>query len=57
MSLYECAIRYTINVKNVHTGEVNTMNTMEFVKFKQNPEPVGVRVVEGWAISDTANWI
>ena len=51
-----CAIRYTINVKNVHTGEVNTMNTMEFVKFTQNPEPVGVRVVEGWAISDTANW-
>lgn len=26
--------------------------TMEFVKFKENPEPIGVRVIEGWALSD-----
>jgi hypothetical protein len=25
---------------------------MEFVKFKENPDPIGVRVVEGWALSD-----
>ena len=48
-----CAIRYTVKVKNLHTGEEITQNTMEFVTFKENPEPIGVRVVEGWALSDS----
>ena len=26
---------------------------MEFVTFKDNPDPIGVRVVEGWALSDS----
>jgi len=26
---------------------------MEFVTFRENPAPVGVRVVEGWALSDS----
>lgn len=26
---------------------------MEFVKFKDNGGDIGVRVVEGWALSDT----
>ena len=41
-----CAIRYT--------GEEFIQNTMEFVKFKMNPDPIGARVVEGWALSDLA---
>ncbi len=47
-----CAIRYTVKIKNLDTGEEILQNTMEFVKFKMNPEPIGVRVVEGWALSD-----
>jgi len=43
-----CAIRYTVKIKNLHTGEETLQHTMEFVKFKENPEPIGVRVVEGW---------
>ena len=48
-----CAIRYTVKIRNLHTGEEIFQNTMEFVQFKENPEPVGVRVVEGWALSDS----
>ena len=48
-----CAIRYTVKIKNLYTGEEILQNTMEFVQFKENPEPVGVRVVEGWALSDS----
>ncbi|MFV0400344.1 MAG: hypothetical protein ACK5LX_06945 [Oscillospiraceae bacterium] len=48
-----CAIRYTVKIKNLHTGEEVVQHTMEFVNFKENPEPVGVRVVEGWALSDS----
>lgn len=47
-----CAIRYTVKIKNLETNEKILQNTMEFVKFKNNPEPIGVRVVEGWALSD-----
>lgn len=47
------AIRYTVKVKNLDTGEEILQNTMEFVNFKENPEPTGVRVVEGWALSDS----
>ena len=47
-----CAIRYTVKIKNLDTGKEILQNTMEFVKFKENPDPIGVRVVEGWALSD-----
>ena len=47
-----CAIRYVVYVTNLDTGERFTQNTMEFVKFKDNPDPIGARVVEGWALSD-----
>ncbi|SCP99451.1 hypothetical protein [Anaerobium acetethylicum] len=33
------------------TGEKIEQMTMEFVNFKDNPEPIGARVVEGWALS------
>ncbi len=49
-----CAIRYTVKIKSLDTGKEFLQNTMEFVKFKQNPDPIGVRVVEGWALSDLA---
>jgi hypothetical protein len=47
------AIRYSVYVTNKKTGEKSVLNTMEFVHFKDNPEPIGTRVIEGWAISDT----
>jgi hypothetical protein len=47
-----CAIRYNVFVTNKQTGETIKQMTMEFVKFKDNPEPIGARVVEGWALSD-----
>lgn len=49
-----CAIRYTVKVTNLHTRKVITQHTMEFVKFKDNGDERGVRVVEGWALSDSA---
>lgn len=47
-----CAIRYTVKIRNLDAGDEILQNTMEFVKFKKNPDPIGVRVVEGWALSD-----
>ncbi len=47
-----CAIRYKVVATNKKTGEKTDMETMEFVQFKDNPEPIGARVVEGWALSD-----
>ncbi len=47
-----CAIRYTVKTKNLDTGEEFLQNTMEFVKFKDNPDPICARVVESWALSD-----
>ena len=47
-----CAIRYNVLVTNKQTGETIKQMTMEFVKFKDNPEPIGARVIEGWALSD-----
>jgi hypothetical protein len=47
-----CAIRYTVKIKNIESGKEYIQHTMEFVKFKENSEPIGVRVVEGWALSD-----
>lgn len=49
-----CAIRYTVKIKNLDTGKEVLQHTMEFVNFKDNPDPIGVRVVEGWALSDFA---
>lgn len=46
------AIRYSVHVTNKATGEKMEQKTMEFVRFKNNPEPIGARVIEGWAISD-----
>lgn len=48
-----CAIRYSVRIRNLDTGKEMLQHTMEFVNFKDNPEPAGVRVVEGWALSDT----
>jgi hypothetical protein len=47
-----CAIRYNVVVTNKQTGERFEQMTMEFVKFKDNPEPIGARVIEGFALSD-----
>ena len=46
-----CAIRYDVIHIDKKTGEETTLESMEFVKFKQLPEPYGVKVVEGWATS------
>ncbi len=48
-----CAIRYTVKVKNLDTGTEILQHTMEFVRFKDNGDERGVRVVEGWALSDS----
>jgi hypothetical protein len=46
------AIRYTTFITDKQTGKKSELRTMEFVQFKDNPAPIGARVVEGWAISD-----
>lgn len=46
-----CAIRYTVYNVNKNTGEEVEQESMEFVHFKDNPDPIGVRVIEGWATS------
>lgn len=46
------AIRYIVKVTSRKTGKTVTQHTMEFVHFKDNPDPIGVRVIEGWALSD-----
>ncbi len=48
-----CAIRYKVHITNKKTGETMEQMTMEFVHFKDNPDPTGARVIEGWALSDT----
>jgi len=47
-----CAIRYSVHITNKKTGEKIEQMTMEFVNFKDNPDPIGARVIEGWALSD-----
>lgn len=49
-----CAIRYTVKVKNLDTGKEMLQHTMEFVHFKDNGGDIGVRVIEGWALNDSA---
>jgi len=46
-----CAIRYDVVHIDKQTGEKTSLESMEFVKFKLLPEPLGVKVVEGWATS------
>lgn len=46
------AIRYEVKITNKLTGETIDQMTMEFVNFKDNQDPVGARVIEGWALSD-----
>lgn len=48
-----CGIRYCVHITNKKTGVKFEQMTMEFVNFKDNPEPLGARVIEGWALSDT----
>ena len=43
------AIRYSVCSTNRKTGEKRTYQVKEFVHFKNNPEPIGARVIEGWA--------
>ncbi len=50
-----CAIRYSSKNRNLDTGKEVVQQVMEFVRFKVNPAPIGVRVVEGWAISTRPN--
>ena len=47
-----CGIRYKVFITNKQTGEKIEQMVMEFVNFKDNPEPIGARVVEGFALSD-----
>jgi hypothetical protein len=47
------AIRYQVHITEKATGHRIDQQTMEFVQFKDNPAPIGARVVEGWALSDT----
>lgn len=47
-----CAIRYAVHITHKASGRRIEQMTMEFVNFKDNPAPVGARVVEGWAIAD-----
>ncbi|MFC0220196.1 hypothetical protein ACFFJ7_17575 [Pseudochelatococcus lubricantis] len=46
------AIRYAVRITDRTTGEVINQMTMEFVQWKDNPQPIGARVIEGWALSD-----
>lgn len=48
------AIRYSVYVTDKRTGVKSELKTMEFVHFKNNAEPTGARVIEGWAISDSS---
>ncbi len=50
-----CAIRYTVKIKNLDTGEEVLQNTVEFVTFKENPEPVGVRLCLTYRFLHSAN--
>lgn len=47
-----CAIRYRVRITKKATGEQFDQMSFEFVQFKDNPEPIGARVIEGWAVSD-----
>jgi hypothetical protein len=47
-----CGIRYSVHITNKKTGARTEQMTMEFVHFKDNPAPLGARVIEGWALSD-----
>ncbi|MBO6158489.1 MAG: nuclear transport factor 2 family protein [Firmicutes bacterium] len=44
-----CAINYKIATISRETGHVSPGSVMEFVHFKDYGDPLGTRVVEGWA--------
>jgi hypothetical protein len=46
------AIHYDVTFINKKTGVRTDSKTMECVHFKDNPDPIGARVIEGWAIAD-----
>lgn len=46
-----CAIRYKTYIYDKHKDKEFEQESFEFVHFKDNPEPIGVRVIEGWATS------
>jgi hypothetical protein len=46
------SIRYSVYFTNKKTGVKSEAKNMEFVHFKNNPEPIGARVIEGWALTD-----
>ena len=50
------AIRYSTYTVDKKTGAKIEQMTMEFVHFKDNPEPIGARVIEGWALCGQASF-
>lgn len=46
-----CAIRYRTYIIDKKKNEEFEQMSFEFVHFKDNPDPVGARVIEGWATS------
>lgn len=46
-----CAIRYRTYIWDKKKEQEFEQESFEFVHFKENPAPIGVRVIEGWATS------
>lgn len=46
-----CAIRYRTYILDKATGTEFEQMSFEFVHFKDNAQPIGARVIEGWATS------
>lgn len=46
-----CGIRYRTYILDKATGKEFEQMSFEFVHFKDNPQPIGARVIEGWATS------
>lgn len=46
-----CGIRYQTHIIEKATGKSFDQESFEFVHFKDNPAPIGARVIEGWATS------
>lgn len=47
-----CAIRYVLSIANKKTNEKMERNAMELILFRNNPPPVGARIVESWVFSE-----
>lgn len=48
-----CSIRYVVYITNKETGERTEQKTMEFFRLKDNPQPIGTRIIEEWVFSIT----